>query len=307
MYIFIINVVAGNGRGKRIFKKIQKSKLYQNITSDYYITEYEGHAEEIVRFVSNQNLVNLKAIIVIGGDGTIYEVMNGLQDPTIPVAFIPGGSGNDFARGLLIKRDPITILKHIVQNKFKKPYWLGNYWVDGTHRKSFVNSIGFGFDAEIAKQANQSWYKKVFNYLHIGTLSYVIALIHVLFRFKPFTVDLEVDGEVRTINECWMVTIANHAFYGGGMKIIPGATIQPRRFPVLVIHQISKWKILGLFLTVFTGKHIGFKEVDLLEATKIKISTSHNIEYQVDGQTNQCQTCTITKNSESVQIMGMDN
>ncbi|MUK86793.1 YegS/Rv2252/BmrU family lipid kinase [Ornithinibacillus sp. L9] len=304
MYIFIVNLMAGHGRGRRIFNKIQNSKLYQELQSSYYVTEYEGHAENIAQQLSKQNLVNLQAIIVIGGDGTLHEVMNGIQDLSLPVAFIPGGSGNDFARGLSIKVNPVEILQDIVKGNYSKAYWLGSYSVDDSARRVFVNSIGFGFDAEIAKKANQSWYKKFLNIFHIGMISYVIALIHVLFRFKPFTLELEVNGEAQTIHNCWMVTIANHAYYGGGMKIIPSATIQPSRFPVLVVQQISKWKILALFMTVFTGKHTSFKEVDLLEATKIKITTDKTIEFQVDGQTSQCKSCTITKDIPPIQILG---
>ncbi|MEN2769192.1 diacylglycerol/lipid kinase family protein [Ornithinibacillus xuwenensis] len=306
MYIFIVNPVAGNGRGYKIFKKLSKSMIYQQIIAEYYLTEYPGHAEEITKNISKGSHVELKAIIVIGGDGTIHEVMNGLKNTNTAVSFIPGGSGNDFGRGSGITGSPISILKKIVEDTSGIPYWNGDYNISGSSKRSFINSIGFGFDAEIAAKANLSTYKKFFNVLHLGKLSYVIALIQVLFKFKPIQVELHLDGHTESMTDCWMVTVANHPYYGGGMKIIPSAKIEADLLPVLVIQGISKWKILGLFLTVFTGRHIQFKEVTLYKAKKLTITAKSNITYQVDGQTDTCQSCVITKNIQPIQIMGSD-
>lgn len=306
MYIFIVNPVAGNGRGLNIFKKIEKSELYQSLISRVYLTEYPGHAEEIANQIKIETIDDLKSIIIIGGDGTVHEVINGLGDSQIPISFIAGGSGNDFGRGCSIKGSPLTILKKIVEGNQGIPYWKGSYSVDLNEQRDFINSIGFGFDAEIAKKANQSSYKNFLNTLRLGTLSYVIALIQVLFKFRPFQVEVIMDGKKQIIEDCWMVTIANHQYYGGGMKIIPTAKIQPNVIPILIIHHISKWKILGLFITVFTGKHIRFKEVNLYHAETLSIQTNHPITYQVDGQTNSCQSCSITKNKQEIQIMGSD-
>jgi diacylglycerol kinase (ATP) len=304
MYIFIVNPVAGNGRGYKIFKKLTKSELYQTINSKNYLTEYPGHAEKIARQIASEHYNNVKALIVVGGDGTIHEVLNGLGNATIPISFIAGGSGNDFGRGCGIKGSPIAILNQIVHGKKSVAYWTGTYRTNQDAPRNFINSIGFGFDAEIAKQANHASYKKLLNTLRLGTLSYVFALIHVLFQFKPFQAEIHLDGEKKIIYNCWMVTIANHQYYGGGMKIIPTAKIQPGIIPVLIIHGISKWKILGLFITVFTGKHVLFKEVELFEAETVMINTDHTITYQVDGQTASCQSSAISKNDQSIQIMG---
>lgn len=101
-----------------------------------------------------------------------------------------------------------------------------------------------------------------------------------------------------------MVTIANQPYYGGGMKIIPNVYIGPSTFPVLIIHSISKWKVLGLFMTVFTGKHLLFKEVELLEATELKILSTNKMYYQVDGETHLSRPCVITKQSEAIKMVG---
>ncbi|MFC4022202.1 diacylglycerol/lipid kinase family protein [Oceanobacillus longus] len=302
MYLFIINPKAGSGRAKRIFSDLQKSKSYRQMDSKYYFTKHEGHGEEIAKEISKDPTG--KTIIVIGGDGTIHEVINGLTTTDIPIGFIPGGSGNDFARGCGIKGKPEQILKQIIDYKHPLIYWIGNYRQDDKEERDFVNSIGFGFDAEIAKKANKSCYKNFFNMIGLGTVSYVIALLQVLIFFKPMTVTLELDGEKKFLQNCWMVSIGNHPYYGGGMKIIPNAVVQPNVLPILILHTISKWKVLALFMTVFFGKHANYKEVEVLEAKTMKIASEQPIRFQVDGQTDICHSSMIKKQEEPIKIKG---
>ena len=302
MYIFIINTKAGNGRAKRIFSKLERTALYQNINSTCYYTAYEGHAEKIVRALPNKQ--EISAIIVVGGDGTLHEVINGVDHHDMPIALIPGGSGNDFARGVELKEKPLQILESVVKGKAEMPYFLGNYCLGNAEKRNFVNSMGFGFDALITKKANYSFYKRILNFLNVGKFSYAIALIQVLITFKPIEVELDVNGKIRRLTNCWMVTITNHPYYGGGMKINPTAKIQSNKFSVLLIHSISKWKVLALFMTVFTGKHIHHREVEVFETTSLKITSKHKMDYQVDGQTDTCFSCKITKERKGISILG---
>src|SRR5690625_4006949 len=102
MYVFIINPIAGNGRAKQIFLQLTTSKIYKSLKSIHFYTEYQGHAEEIAYHISMTYKADLMGMIVVGEDGTLHEVVNGLTDQTIPVSIIPSGSGNDFARGCSI-------------------------------------------------------------------------------------------------------------------------------------------------------------------------------------------------------------
>lgn len=303
MYVFIVNPTAGSKRAMKIFSKIKMSKLYQEINSKYFLTSRQGDAEGIVRHLIQKRHQKITSIIVIGGDGTLHEVMNGLGKKRIPISVIPAGSGNDFARGCAIAKNPLDILRQTIKGRYNTPYWLGNYQMANGITRFFVNSIGFGFDAEIARTANSSFYKKILNKFGLGKIGYVIALLQVLMYFKPLDIELEINGKQRMVRNCWMVTVANHPYYGGGMKIIPNAPIQPSVFPVLIIHSVSRWKILGLFMTIFTGKHTAFKEVEVFETTKLKVSSQNKMYCQVDGEINICNPCIITKQSEAVQIM----
>lgn len=305
MYIFIVNPVAGNGKARHVFSTIARSDLYQQMKSNYYFTNYEGHATDIVQtIIKNNPIDDITGIIVVGGDGTLHEVVNGLGNLRIPVSFIPGGSGNDFARGSQIKGKPLRILERIIKYNQTVPYWLGHYQVGEGEARYFTNSIGFGFDAEIVRTANESLFKHIFNRLKLGRFIYVFALIKTLFQFVPFTADVEVDGKKYRFNRCWMVTLTNHPYYGGGMKIIPHAKNQGEHLPILIIHNISKWKVLALFMTVFFGKHTRYKEVTLLEGNKVNIHLKQPVSYQVDGQQGVSDTCDIFKAHEPIDVLG---
>jgi len=308
MYVFIINPVAGHGKAKRIFSKISMSHLYKQIDSVYFFTKYEGHAEKLVHQLYEKNEFDgISGLIVIGGDGTLHEVINGLGKVRLPLSFIPGGSGNDFARGSELKDQPLKIFDRIISQREVLPYWLGQYEADQQSTRYFVNSVGVGYDAEIVKVADESLFKPLLNKLYLGQLIYVFALIKALFKYEPSTIEVETDGKIHIFERCWMVTVANHPFYGGGMKILPNATIQPDHFSILVIHNISKWKILALFVTVFTGKHTAFREVDILTAKKVKITSVNKISYQVDGQQSTCQSIFLSKDALPLSILGSKN
>ncbi|QKY69738.1 diacylglycerol kinase family protein [Lentibacillus sp. CBA3610] len=304
MYIFIVNPVSGSGRAKKIYNRIANSKPFSQVDTHCFFTQYGGHAEIIAKQLTDfQEPVT--CVIVIAGDGTLHEVINGLNVAKLPVASIPAGSGNDFARGCGISGSPVDMFNRIINRIEGKPYWLGYFRTDHHQGRYFVNNIGIGFDAEIAKTVNQSRYKQKLNKLRLGKISYIMALLQVLFRFKPMDLEIIADGQQRKLKDCWMVTITNHPYFGGGMKIIPDAVIQPERFPVLIIHSISKWKVLGLFITVFSGKHTQFKEVELFQAEHLEIYPHKPVTYQTDGQTDDCPVCMITKEKQHIKIMGI--
>jgi len=305
MYIFIVNPTSGSGKGKKKYHQISKSKHFSQIDSRCFFTAYSGHAEEIAQRLRTDFSEPVTCVIVIAGDGTMHEVLNGLGSSSYSVAYIPAGSGNDFARGCQINGSPVKIFERIINDSRSQPYWLGTFHTNHSRDRYFINNIGFGFDAEISETVNRSVYKKMLNKVGLGKISYIIALILVLLRYKPMNLEITADGRRRKLRGCWMLTITNHPYYGGGMKIIPGAVIQPGKLPVLVIHSISKWKVLALFMTVFTGKHVRFKEVELFQAERLEIKPERKIVYQTDGQTDECSFCVMTKQTEHIKVMGI--
>lgn len=305
MYIFIINPIAGNGRAKKIYQKLKKNASYQKLQVVSYYTQYKGHAEELTdKLQTIHEGLMIDAIIVIGGDGTMHEVLNGLKNKPIPVSFIPGGSGNDFARGCSIPKNPDEVIKNVIHNKHTMDYWLGVYDVNNRKKRFFVNCLGFGFDAVVARSANKSRFKKLFNQLHLGTVIYILTLIRELIFFRSIPLTIEMDNDCKHFDRCFLLTINNHPYLGGGMKINPKAVNHKDHLSILVVDSISKWKVLLLFGTVFTGKHLSFKEVETFHANKIVVSSDTPIPFQADGETGNTQYSIISKKTLPVQVRG---
>lgn len=305
MYIIIINPVAGNGKAKKIHQRLQSNEQYKKMQPVCYYTQYKGHATELAENIRTiHEDTRIDAVIVIGGDGTVHEVVNGLRNEMIPITFIPGGSGNDFRRGALISDDTDELLMAILNNKRPAEYWLGVYELNKRKSKLFVNCIGFGFDAVVTKSANKSILKKLFNWLHIGSISYLLALLRVLLVFRPIPVTIDMDGESLYFERCFMLTVNNHPFFGGGMKINPLAENNSTELSIMVIDAISKWKVLALFGTVFFGAHIQFKEVHTYTAKEITVTSTMPMPYQVDGETGSTQYARLYKKKTPVKVIG---
>src|SRR5690606_30943097 len=120
---------------------------------------------------------------------------------------------------------------------------------------SFVNNAGFGFDAYIAHAVNKSSLKSVLNRVKLGKLSYLLATVVGLFRFKRFNAKIEADGREYEFNDVWFIVICNQPYFGGGMKISPRSNTSDRKLELTVVNQLSRMKLLAVFLTVFWGKH----------------------------------------------------
>ncbi|MFC0522270.1 diacylglycerol/lipid kinase family protein [Pontibacillus salicampi] len=299
MYILVVNPAAGAGKGLRVYESIKATSLFQQTDCVTYFTSYPGHAEEIARDAVELSDSTISCFIVIGGDGTLHEVWNGLQQyPHMRLGFIPAGSGNDFARGISTMQEERKLFQDIITNPNYVYYWGGTYKTDKasiTPHRLFANSIGFGFDGEIVKKAHSARYRQWLHKWKLGSLVYVIALLHTVLSYRPKTLELTIDGQSKQYENVWMVTVGVHGFYGGGMKIIPEARMNSKHLSMIIIHNISKWKVLFLFLTVFRGSHTAFKEVEIVDVSTVALSSEEEIAYQVDGQYGCCKRCEVHK------------
>nr|WP_289038154.1 diacylglycerol kinase family protein [uncultured Allobacillus sp.] len=303
MHVFIINPTAGKGKGQKIVEEFLTEHPQLKDRCKTFHTKYEGHATSLAEQIVAMHQERMKQLVVVGGDGTFYEVLNGLKDyPTIPLAFVPVGSGNDFARGLKTSLNPKRQLNALFAGMKGKPYWFGTYRTDllaKNRLKLFASTIGFGFDAEITERVNASRYKRFLNKLHLSFLIYIIGILATLISFQPKTFEAKIDGKSHRFENVWLITLSNHPYFGGGMKIAPKAKNNQQHFSITVVHNISKIKLLFLFLSIFVGKHTRFKEVEELTGSRIEINSSKELSYQADGVTGRCYRCLIEKEDRS--------
>jgi diacylglycerol kinase (ATP) len=283
---FIINPKARNGYCLKIWQQIEIQLEAEKISYLAFFTEYPNHAQILANQIASKNQ-NHKLIVAVGGDGTMHEVMNGIvKFKNITLGFIPGGSGNDFSRGFHIPSDPVVALKVILRlsKKEGQSIDIGKIMMGNQQDHFFINNMGTGFDAIISYEVNQSQMKAFFNKLSLGRLVYVYFLLKKLFTYKSSTIDLSIDGNKHIFEQTWFVTVSNQPYYGGGMKIAPQAVPDDGLLDITVVHQLSRLKLLLVFISVFWGKHVHFKEVKTFTGRKISIESDSSLYVHADGE-----------------------
>jgi YegS/Rv2252/BmrU family lipid kinase len=284
---FIINPKAGNGHCFKIWERVEKELKAAQISYLAFFSEYPGHAKTLASQIVLKNLEQ-KIIIAVGGDGTMHEVMNGAvkDNNNITLGFIPGGSGNDFSRGFQIPVDPVEALQVTLRLARQKglPIDIGKISMSDSNEHYFINNMGAGFDAVISYEVNQSRMKAILNKLSLGRLVYVYFLLKKLFTYKNSTIDLSIDGRKHIFEKTWFVTVSNQPYYGGGMKISPVAEPNDGKFDITVVHHLSRWKLLLVFISVFWGKHIHFKEVKTYTGKDVSIHSPTELLVHADGE-----------------------
>lgn len=293
---FIVNERAGGGQGSIIWRQIESQLTLQY---DALITKYRGHATEIAQLLA-QNTTEDLLLIAVGGDGTIHEVVEGASGyKHITIGAMKAGSGNDFARGFRIFRH-VKELEHYIlfiqqKNNGLNPHQqlnmremqkmdIGQISSKQIPERCFVNNAGIGFDAYITTKVNESKLKRVLNSIGLGSLIYTIMTIWSLFTFKRFNVEVTAQGERLQFQNVWFVTMCNQPFFGGGMKISPRSIPNDALLELIVVHNISRLKLLLVFVTVFFGKHERFKEVTCLQGGQFSITTNVPMVTHVDGE-----------------------
>ncbi|MEK4627583.1 MAG: diacylglycerol kinase family protein [Solibacillus sp.] len=278
---FIINPSAGNGRGEKIWRSFENQLT---VPYETYWTQYAGHTLKIAQQIGAQsNKENPVCIIAIGGDGTIHEVLNGAGNfEHVYIGAISAGSGNDFARGY-VTFEHAQQVEQFLNNRKAYSYDYGIVTFNN-QQKYFMNNFGIGFDALVANIANESKLKKVLNRLRLGKLSYPYFVIHALFTFKPFTITVIHNRNETIVDNVWFATVSNQPYFGGGMNLSPTSNPSDGQLEVTIVSNLSKWKLLFLFGSVFVAKHTKLKEVNQFSCRTIILKVSGPLLAHADGE-----------------------
>ncbi len=288
MYIFIVNPESGSGKGRKVWTKIQRKLNKAGIPYRSFYTKNAGHATELTKQLTELYRNKITAIIAIGGDGTVHEVVNGLAlHPNVPFSAIQAGSGNDFSRGFGLPRRPLAALNHILYKEGKKrrvDVGVYDFFRKKMGKGYFINGIGIGFDGEVAQLTNQAKYKKVLNKLKLGGLAYIISALKLLYRYKTKKVVIQVDHQQYQFDQVWLIAVCNSPYYGGGLKIVPNARPTDGELNLVVVSKFKPWQVLLALGSVYFGWHTRLKNVQMLRGRRIQILSSEPMLVHADGE-----------------------
>lgn len=270
--LFIVNPAARHGETGALVPALRK--LLASIDHELVLTEHMGHAAEIAAGTAGR-----PAVIAVGGDGTVHEVLNGLMK--IPASerpalgLVPTGSGNDTRRTLGIPEDLTDALLALgtgARTRFDVGVCNGTF---------FNNSFAAGLDARVTAKAVEYKVTKKRD----GLWLYLTALMHVLFHeLYPHRVRITWDDTETEERELLILAATIGPTYGGGFFIAPGAVPDDGLLETCIIDPLTLPSALMRLPFVVFGKHTRMKPVHMSRHTSIVIESAEPIPAQIDGE-----------------------
>ncbi|MCB0272000.1 MAG: YegS/Rv2252/BmrU family lipid kinase [Bdellovibrionales bacterium] len=272
LHTLIINPKAGHLFNRWKFNKLKKN-LIERIPCEIFYTQYKNNASEIA---SKQYKNGCRSFIIFGGDGTIFEVINGIypegfsDPPTIGI--FPTGTGNSMIKDFNL--DQKTSL-NAIQN-MKTTYLDINELVCKEKKYFSTNIISTGFVAQVGTFRNRYFSK-------FGSIGYIIAVLINLFSYKSKAFSITVDG--KTIFQPWsFLSFNNTRFTGGNMMMAPHADPTDGKIATVLVQQQSPWKLLRAFPKIFSGEHTFFPFVEIMQAENIRFEEPVLQSIMIDGE-----------------------
>ncbi len=277
--LVVINPIAGPGRTRTLGACVDVATSVlsaHNYEPDVRVTT---GPEDAHRFSSEAAAANVDLVIAWGGDGTINGAASGVAGTNIPLAIIPGGSGNGLARDLLIPFNP-TAAFTVAARGATRAIDAGDL-----HGSLFFNVAGVGFDARIADRLAQPGARR-------GLIGYVFATVGELRGYEPgrYSIDevFDVDGKslVADITDrpALFIALANSRQYGNGAQIAPRALLDDGMMEIVVVEPQSGLSILRQVPAFFRGTLKEGPGLLMRSAASMEISCEHPIHFHVDGE-----------------------
>lgn len=262
--LLIYNAHAGHKRSGKIMDEVRDYFLRLDLDVELLQTEYRWHGMDLVE---RANLAEYDGLLAAGGDGTLFEIINGYyRNPAKkkpPIGLIPTGTGNAFARDLELQsfewKKAIDIIKAGKTRKTDVAHFI-------TEGKDFyyLNILGLGFVADVSSTAH--------HLKAAGNNAYILGVFYQMALLNTFKLRIELDGKMLD-RESIFVEVSNTTFTGSTFLMAPEAKLDDGLLDVVILNKVSRRRLLKIFPTIFKGTHILEKEVEYMKAKKIKIET----------------------------------
>lgn len=244
MYTLIINPESGQGAALACLPDILHVLEQRGLEYSVFKAKTPEESMQYAHFACNGDA---EGIIAIGGDGTLFQIINGIDRSDLPVIFVPCGTGNDFIKTLNLPSNPIEALN--VQ--LDAP--ISQIDVGQMNDIRFLNVSGTGFDVDVLRNAEK--YKRRCR----GLKPYLYGLYDALKNYHPMTAWVSIDGEPEEERTFAILSVGNGRYFGGGMKAVPYAEVADGLFDVVIVKPVCKFVILPLLAFYIGGKHVAFR------------------------------------------------
>ena len=214
--------------------------------------------------------VSSKQIIVIGGDGTINEVINNYHEEDI--IYLAQGSGNDLARSLQLERSSSCIIKLINSSDFNV------YDVGDVNGKKFCSGFDIGFNADVINRVEKTRLKKYF-----GSYIYLVEGVITILKLKKYYAKIQVGDSILETDKLRLLNVMIQPYEGGGIRFSNTATGRDGQFHIMIMTDMCWFRFVYNYICLLLNKHNKLKGIKVLKEDSLSVETSQS-HYQIDGE-----------------------
>jgi diacylglycerol kinase (ATP) len=275
--VFLVNPASDNGATGRRWPQLANTAASLGLKGDALLSERPGQLAELARQAAEGGA---GLLVVVGGDGSVNEVANGVAERDVEIAVIARGTGWDFVRTFGIPRSiegAVDVALHGATREIDLGRVLYRSWAGADEVRWFANVASVGMSGAIAQRANET--TKALG----GRMSYLLATLSVFARWQVGDVRVSVDENVRG-GRMHDVIVANGRYLGGGMMICPDAEPDDGMFDVLLIGDLTKRDLLLTLPKTYRGRHLPHPKAELLRGRTVTVDAPAPLPLELDGE-----------------------
>ncbi len=261
----IFNPAAGRGRARR---RVREAEAHLRSLGAQVETVGSASPDDLTRLAAESSRGGYDRVVVCGGDGTLHRAVRDFDLARTPLALLPLGSGDDFAKVCGIPRNLRAACEVAAGGAVRE--------VDVAHANGirYMGVAGLGFDSEVAGYANEH-----VKFLR-GSLVYLYAILRVLPRFTPHRVRLNGSRD----EEIMFATVGNSRQYGGGIRITPAAQIDDGELDLCIVHKTSRLQLLKTLPLAYIGAHVKRSFVETGRGREFLFESEQPLDVYADGE-----------------------
>jgi diacylglycerol kinase (ATP) len=275
--VFLVNPASANGSTGSRWAELAHVAAGRGLTGDVFFSEGRGHLTELAR-----NAVDGGAtlLVVVGGDGSLHEVADGVVGRDVEVAVLMRGTGMDFARTYGIPTDAeqaFDVALYGGTREIDVGRVTYHAWEGGEHVEHLVNVGSVGMSADTARRANTR--SKALG----GKPTFFLTLVESFLRWRNVDMRVRVGDETRS-GKMTSVVVANGQYHGGSMWLAPEAQPDDGLLDVVVIGDITKVDFVRNVGRIYKGTHLTHPKIDLLRGPRVEVDADQPIPLELDGE-----------------------
>jgi diacylglycerol kinase (ATP) len=273
--LVIFNPGAACGRSASKIETARARFESLGIDAEFIPTGHPGHATELV---AEATLSTFDGVVAAGGDGTVHEVLNGLyrhpRPQRVPLGLLPIGTGNAFARELNLQADELDEAIGLLARGNTRKVDVG-YVESAGKCYYFLNIVLMGFAVDAGLKAKKLKF--------LGQSAYTLATLWQVMKLRSYPLKFEIDGVDRESDNLF-VAISNSRYTGTHFLIAPSASLDDGLLDVTTVEKLPRLRLLKLFPSIYSGRHVEYPEVSARKAGRIRIRAPEGMLLGPDGE-----------------------